>query len=152
MSNSNVQKIAKDTMNFAKNNIHSGMSLLEVRELCERKLIELGADKFWYWNVGALVFSGDETAISISGKGYHTSDRLIVEDDIITIDLSPQYKEIWGDYARTIIVQNGNVVDTDSIKNTEWKNGILTEKLLHQKMCEFVTPQTTFEELYFHIN
>ena len=29
-----VQKIAKDTINFARNHIHSGMSLLEIRELC----------------------------------------------------------------------------------------------------------------------
>ncbi len=70
---SDVQKIAKDTIEFAKKNIHSGMSLIEVRELCEHKLIELGADSFWYWNIGAFVFAGDETAISVSGKKYSTS-------------------------------------------------------------------------------
>lgn len=41
-----VQKIAKQTIEFARSNIHSGMTLVEVREICERKLLELGADSF----------------------------------------------------------------------------------------------------------
>ena|GEM_PF-6146651 len=31
--------------------------------------------------------------------------RVIGNNDIITIDLSPQVANIWGDYARTIIVE-----------------------------------------------
>ena len=147
-----VQKIAKDTIEYARKNIKSGMTLVNVRELCEKKLLELGADSFWYWNIGAFVFSGDETTISVSGTEYQTSDRLINENDIITIDLSPQCDNIWGDYARTLIVENGIVVDEDKCSNEEWKNGIAMEKILHKKMREFVTPQTTFEELYYHMN
>lgn len=30
---------------------------------------------------------------------------------MITIDLSPQTGNIWGDYERTIIVENGKVVE-----------------------------------------
>ena len=26
------------------------------------------ADSFWYWDVGAFVFAGDETTVSVSGK------------------------------------------------------------------------------------
>lgn len=37
-----VQKIAKDTIEFARKNIHSDMALTTVREMCEKKLIELG--------------------------------------------------------------------------------------------------------------
>ncbi len=147
-----VQQIAKDTIDYAKSHIHSGMNLIEVRELCENKLIELGADSFWYWDIGAFVFAGDETAVSVSGTEYSTSDRIIAADDIVTIDLSPQYQDIWGDYARTLVVQCGNVVDTDNIENIQWKKGILTEKLLHKKMIEYVTSKTTFEELYYYIN
>lgn len=51
------------------------MTLVEVRNLCEKKLLELGADSFWYWDVGAFVFSGNETTISISGTEYVTSNR-----------------------------------------------------------------------------
>ena len=37
-----VQKIAKDTIEYAKKNIYAGMSLIEIREMCERKMLELG--------------------------------------------------------------------------------------------------------------
>ena len=147
-----VQKIAKDTMKFAAKNIYSGMTLLEIREMCEHKMLELGADSFWYWNIGAFVFAGDETTVSISGTQYKTSNKVIEMNDIITIDLSPQKAGIWGDYARTLIVENGKAAETAKITNEEWKRGILTEKILHKEMCKFVTPETTFEELYYYMN
>ena len=104
-----IQLAAKQTIEYIKNTIKPGMNLLEIRKLCEEKLLELGADSFWYWDVGAFVFAGDETTVSVSGKQYVTSDRVIGNNDIITIDLSPQVANIWGDYARTIIVENGFV-------------------------------------------
>lgn len=147
-----VQTIAKKTIEYIRNNLHAGMTLLEVRNLCETKMIELGADSFWYWDVGAFVFSGDETVLSVSGRDYTTSERIIAENDIITIDLSPQNVDTWGDYARTIIIENGKVVEIDCVSNVEWKNGLLMEEFLHKEMCKFVTPKTTFEELYYYIN
>ena len=108
-----IQSIAKKTIEFIKENIHSGMTLIEVRNICESKMLELGTDSFWYWDVGAFVFAGDETTLSVSGKEYITSERVISENDIITIDLSPQNGSTWGDYARTIIIENGSVVDID---------------------------------------
>ncbi len=90
---------------------------------------------------------------SVSGKQYTTSDRRIRENDIITIDLSPQCGQIWGDYARTIIVENRQVTDKiAAIKNEEWRQGLEMEELLHAELRRFVTPDTSFEELYFHIN
>lgn len=147
-----IQKVAKDTIEYARKTIHSGMKLVEVRELCEKKLLELGADSFWYWDIGAFVFSGNETTISISGRKYQTSDRVIGEKDIITIDLSPQNANIWGDYARTLIVEGGVVVDSSNCSNEEWKNGVAMERELHEEMKRFVTPKTTFEELYYYMN
>ena len=109
MKYSEVQKIAKYTIEYIKNEIHTGMKLTEVRRLCA--------------------------------------------DDIITIDRSPQNDNIWGDYARTIILEGGKVVDDiSSIRSDEWRNGLLMEEELHAEMLSFATPQTTFEELYFHIN
>ena len=148
-----VQKIAKDTIEYIKKEIREGMKLTDVRRLCEEKMLALGADSFWYWDVGAFVFSGDETTVSVSGREYVTSDRLIAANDIITIDLSPQCGNIWGDYARTIILEDGKVVDDiNSIRNSEWRNGLLMEEELHGELLKFATTQTTFEELYFHIN
>ena len=122
-----VQSIAKKTIEYIKSEIEPYMNLREVRDMCEKKMRSLGADSFWYWDVGALVFSGDETAFSVSGKNYTTSDKKIEENDIVTIDLSPECGNIWGDFARTIIIENGMVVrDIENIKNEEWKNGLGT--------------------------
>lgn len=73
---SQIQLAAKQTIEYIKNIIKPGMNLLEIRKLCEGKLLELGADSFWYWDVGAFVFAGDETTVSVSGKQYVTSDNL----------------------------------------------------------------------------
>ncbi len=148
-----IQAMAKKTIEYIKSVIKPGMNLLEVRSICEDKMLELGADSFWYWDVGAFVFAGDETTVSVSGKQYVTSDRVIKENDIVTIDLSPQLENIWGDYARTIIIENAKVVeDEDLIENAEWKNGILMEEKLHNELRRFATSETTFEELYYHMN
>ena len=147
-----VQQIAKDTMAYAKQHIVPGMNLLDIRKMCDAKMLELGADSFWYWDVGAFVFAGDETTESVSGKTYRTSDRIIAPNDIITIDLSPQSGDTWGDYARTIILQNGVVVELDAVDFPEWKHGLLMEELLHSELKKFAKPETTFHELYDHMN
>ena len=148
-----TQSIAKQTIEYIKKNIRPNQNLREIRELCEEKLLGLGADVFWYWDVGAFVFAGDETTVSVSGKQYVTSDKIIENNDIITIDLSPQVGNIWGDYARTIIVENGEVVDDiELIQNQEWKGGLQMEEKLHTELFRFVTKETTFEELYYHMN
>ena len=148
-----VQEIAKKTIDYIKSEIKVGMSLIEVREKCEKMMLDLGADSFWYWDVGAFVFANDETTISISGKSYNTADKEINSNDIITIDLSPQNLNIWGDYARTIIIENGIVVNNiKDIKNDEWRKGLTMEEMLHQELFDYATPNTSFEQLYFHMN
>ena len=152
-SYSQIQLAAKQTIEYIKKIIKPGMNLLEIRKLCEKKLLESGADSFWYWDVGAFVFAGDETTVSVSGKQYITSDRAIGNNDIITIDLSPQVGNIWGDYARTIIMEDGKVIDdVELIWNQEWKSGLQMEEKMHAELLSFVTKETTFEELYYHMN
>ena len=77
MENKDVQKIAKMTIQYAKEIIKPGMSLIDLRNDLEKKMLELGADSFWYWDVGAFIFSGDETNVSISGKHYVTANKTI---------------------------------------------------------------------------
>lgn len=153
MNHYEMQNIAKQTMKYIKKTIKPGMSLTDIRKVCENKMLELGAHSFWYYDIGAFVFAGDETAVSVSGKSYETSQRTICENDIITIDLSPQYKHIWGDYARTVIVENGSVVNNlDDIQNDEWRNGLKFEEQLHKTLFKFVNSETTFEDIYFYMN
>lgn len=133
MTHTEVQRIAKQTMSYIKSQIEPGMNLRQLRAVAETKMHELGADSFWYWDIGAFLFAGNETAVSVSGRHYKTSDKIIKENDIVTVDLSPQVGNIWGDYARTLILENGSVADDiNKIKNTEWKNGLLTENKLHK--------------------
>lgn len=153
MKNREVQLIAKQTMDFIKKCIRPGMKLTEVRYQCENKMLELGADSFWYWNIGAFIFSGDETKKSVSGKIYKTSDRCIKENDIITIDLSPQCNHVWGDYARTIIIEEGHVIDhINCIQNKDWREGLLMQRQLHQELLNFADESTTFEDVFYHMN
>ena len=130
-----MQNLNRDTMKYALEIIAPGMTLTELKNHCEEFMLSHGADSFWYWGVGAFIFSGDETAASVSGREYKTSDRKIKHNDIITIDLSPQRRDIWGDYARTIILENGKVVDDiDLIRNQEWKSGLQMEEKLHKEL------------------
>ena len=153
MDHKAVQAMGKATMEYIKTVLKPGMNLKEVRRLCEEKMLELGADSFWYWNVGALVFSGKETTLSVSGREYATFDRVLQEEDIITIDLSPQREQIWGDYARTIILEKGKVVENiDGISNEEWRAGLRMEQKLHRELYDYVTADTKFEELFYYMN
>ena len=81
------------------------------------------------------------------------TNRIIQENDIITIDLSPQKNNIWGDYARTLGFENGILCDeTDRIKNDEWRRGLQMEEYLHKALIDMAAPDMTFEELYYFMN
>ena len=148
-----MQNLNRDTIAYIANVIQPGMTLRNVRTLCEEYMLAHGADSFWYWDVGAFVFRGEDTTLSVSGRQYETSDTVIGLNDIITIDLSPQCNCVWGDYARTVIVEDGDVItDSSNICNEEWRTGLLMEKKLHELMRSFVCKETTFEELFYHIN
>ena len=148
-----MQNLNRAAMEYASTIIVPGMTLVELRKLCEEYMLSHGADSFWYWNVGSFVFAGDKTAVSVSGREYKTDDHIIEMNDIITIDLSPQNNCVWGDYARTLIVENGSIVkDIEQIQNDEWRDGLKMEAYLHKAMLGFVDENTTFEELFYYIN
>lgn len=148
-----MQNLNRATIEHASTVIVPGMTLAQLRQLCEEYMLSHGADSFWYWDVGAFVFAGDKTAVSVSGRAYKTDDHIIEPNDIITIDLSPQNNCIWGDYARSLIVENGRIVkDIEQIKNNEWRDGLKMEAYLHEAMLGFVNENTTFEELFYYIN
>lgn len=148
-----VQDIAREAMALTIRSIRAGQSLQEVRERCEADLLRLGADGFWYWDIGAFVFAGQETVLSVSGRDYETSDRTISEDEIVTIDLSPQRDGVWGDFARTIIIEGGTpLADPRTTANDQWREGLLAEEALHAHLVELARPSMTFDELHRFMN
>ena len=150
---SSMQNLNRAAVKYVADTMKTGMSLPYIKKLCEDYLLENGADSFWYWDVGAFIFAGDGTALSVSGKDYQAADRIIQKDDIITIDLSPQRNNIWGDYARTLVFEDGVLCDEiEKIKRDEWRNGLQMEEYLHQALIDAGTPDMTFEELYYYMN
>ena len=150
---SSMQNLNRAAVKYVADTMKTGMSLPYIKKLCEDYLLENGAGSFWYWDVGAFIFAGDETALSVSGKDYQAADRIIQKDDIITIDLSPQRNNIWGDYARTLVFEDGVLCDEiEKIKRDEWRNGLQMEEYLHQALIDAGTPDMTFEELYYYMN
>ncbi|NYF28089.1 M24 family metallopeptidase [Microbacterium sp. JAI119] len=148
-----VQQIARTTMDLARQHIRAGQTLASVREYCERSLRSLGADSFWYWDIGAFVFCGESTVESVSGRDYQTPDRVIQFNDIITVDLSPQRGGVWGDFARTILVQDGRaLLDSHRTTNAEWSAGIQAQEFLHTQLLARAEPSMRFEELHTMMN
>lgn len=137
-----VQNIAKETMIFLKNEVTSGMTEIDIRSIAEDKLLELGADSFWYYNVGALVLIGERTIISKSGKNYKATTMKIKKNDIVTVDLSPALGGYWGDYARTIIVGDRKI----------FQKGFDFENYLHQYFRKVISPEISMGELFDSVN
>jgi len=148
-----MQSLNRDTIAYISSIMQPGMALRNVRAMCEKYMLAHGADSFWYWDVGAFVFRGEDTILSVSGRQYETADTLIEPKDIITIDLSPQHNRVWGDYARTIVLEDGiPIIDPAKVQDTQWREGLLMEERLHEAMRAFVCRDTTFEDLFFYIN
>lgn len=137
-----VQQIAKNTISKLSNIIEAGISEEEIVFQAEEIMKHYGIAKYWYYNVGALVFVGERTLFSISGRNYKPTNSKVGKNDIVTIDLSPELKSIWGDYARTIIVGEGK----------EFIEGIEVENKLHNKFKEVVAPESTLETVYNEMN
>jgi Xaa-Pro aminopeptidase len=153
-----VQSIAKSTMSDLKDYIKEGISEREIVVRAEDILKNKGIASFWYHGIGAFVHVGKRTTISESGKNYKPSDRLVGRNDIVTIDLSPEFNTYWGDYARTYIVINGKAIGEDVLENSkkecdlEFLNGIKFEEELHKIFMEYVKTDMTFEDVYLYMN
>lgn len=77
-----TQDLARYTMHYAQEVIKPGMSIKMIVEILENHMNSLGSEYFWYYKVGALVFHGKDTTISVSGKDYVPSKSLIKPVDL----------------------------------------------------------------------
>lgn len=145
-----IQNIALKALIDIKSFIHTGATEKSISENCIKLLEVAGIKDCWYHNIPAFILAGDRSTLSVSGRQYEPSDIPIREQDIVTIDLSPEQDGYWGDCARTYIVENGKIADIPN--NSEFANGIKAEKLLHTFMQSIATPSLTMHDLYRQAN
>lgn len=147
-----VQEIAKDTIGFLKSFIREGVTEKKIAEAAEKYMKQRGVKSFWYHGVGAFVFVGERTTLSISGREYGATDAKVKSEDLVTVDLSPEIGGIWGDFARTFVVSKGKVAGT---KENELEGcllnfieGIRTEETLHREFQKLITEEMSFDEAH----
>jgi len=153
-----AQQCARETIHYLIKTIHAGMTERGIVEEAEKFLRRKGIQAFWYYGVGAFVFVGKRTCISGSGKTYQPTNTKVEEEDIVTVDLSPEKHGCWGDFARTLVVSKGKVIgiDTNEIAGAGIKeelfSGILAEEKLHWIFKEAISPEKTFDDLFALMN
>ncbi len=147
-----VQSIAKETIEFFKSFIHEGLSAREIKEAAEKHMNESGVESFWYYDIGAFVFVGEQTTLSVSGREYRVSDLTVQSEDLVTVDLAPERNGYWGDFARSFIVENGKVVEPQLAHLSELVEGIEIEKKFHKEFQDFVTIDTSFKQASVHMS
>jgi Xaa-Pro aminopeptidase len=145
-----VQAIAKAVHTSLKKSITTESTEASLVALAVERLLAHGVSETWYHDCPALVLLGSRSRLSISGRDYQPSIESVGRTNLITIDLSPLLDDAWGDCARSIAVENGVACDPSNSINFE--EGMGFELSLHQKMREFVKPETSFEELHFFAN
>ncbi len=136
-----VQEIAKETMQFLESEVIPGMTEIEIKNIAESYMMGHGVESFWYYNVGAFVFVGNRTVLSISGRDYIPTKQKVQLNDVVTVDLSPCIGTTWGDYARTFVFGENDL-----------SSGVEFQKHLHRHLSKIIIPEITFHDIYHEMN
>jgi len=150
-----AQALAAKAMHTVAASLQPGMSEAAIARLAENCMRENGAEGWWYHNVGALVLAGSERSLlSISGRDYRPSEEVTLgKTDLVTLDFSPILGGVWGDYARTIYMENGKaILEPDAPSSPEFAQGYAMELRLHQALVDFARPETTYEDVWRQMN
>jgi Xaa-Pro aminopeptidase len=148
-----AQDIARETMRELHRFVQVGMSEKDIENKAMQLMTHKGSNGWWYHGIGALVLLGKRSIQSMSGRDFFASeDNRVAENDVITIDLAPTVDGYWGDYARTLFVENGAVAQEDQPTTALFRQGLDAELFLHQKLLEIAAPDMTYEQLFFQLN
>jgi methionine aminopeptidase len=145
-TNSGVQWIAKQVLAELPDVITPNASEATIARYASDRLAELGVTETWYYNCPALVLAGNRTCLSLSGRDYVPEVMEIGSDNVISIDLSPSKDSLWGDCARTYVIERGQVTENPSC--SAHSEGLHAQRLLHDEMIRFVEPRTSFHALH----
>lgn len=141
-----VQKIAKTVHEKLRDYIDCDSTEASIATQAIQILEANGISETWYHGVPAFVLLGSRSCLSISGKDYLPATEKVGDSNLVTVDLSPSLKGVWGDCARSYFIENGKCVKNPQIP--EFREGKLAESELHREMKKFVTPNTIFSELF----
>ncbi len=151
-----VQEIAKETIQYLSSYIREGISELDIAEAAKEFMYRKGIRSFWYYDLAALVLIGRRTIESISGRTYKATKTKVKENDLVTVDLSPEIESYWGDLSRSFIIEKGKVIKKPNAYSTkktkELFEGVNVELALHNKLTRVAKPNTTFGEIYAIMN
>jgi len=145
-----VQTAAKAVLQQLVEHITPDSTEASIAHLSAQALARLGYPDTWYYDCPAFVLLGSRSLLSISGRDYRPSDEAVGLHNLITVDLSPKSGNVWGDCARSFYMEDG-VCRAVPIGD-EFGRGYAVERLLHESMCRFTRPDTTFHELYEFAN
>lgn len=143
---STIQYIAKQVLQDLSTDISANSTEQSIATRAKELLVRYGVTETWYHNVPAFVLLGSRSCLSISGRDYIPATEPVGSLNLVTVDLSPCIDNIWGDYARSFVVENGRVVSNP--KSDEFTEGVKMERHLHKEMQRYVTSQTTFSDLF----
>ncbi len=80
----------------------------------------------------------------------------VKENDVITIDLSPSYMGYWGDFARTIILENGvtSILSPSNVKYTikEIEDAKIFLNYLHSEYPKLLSQEKAMNDIYEIVN
>ena len=89
-----VQEIAKKTIDYIKSEIKVGMSLIEVREKCENKMLDLGADSFWYYHGNAKRVFKPKPVHTIGQRNNCERDHIKAQTKISSVGSSGSFSPL----------------------------------------------------------
>lgn len=145
--NAHVQQAAKQVLTELPQVISADSTEHSIALFAARRLAELGFPDTWYHQCPALVLLGDRSCLSISGKEYKPDNTVTVgQHNLVTVDLSPCQGSLWGDCARSYVVEDGAVVDLP--QDPEFRLGQEAVLTLHQRIRNQVTADFTFHDLF----
>jgi Xaa-Pro aminopeptidase len=152
-NNKAAQDIARETLRLLHGYVQVGMSEKDIAAQALAWMGEKGSNSWWYHGIGAVVLLGRRSVASMPGRQYQASeDNKVERHDVITVDLAPTVDGYWGDYARTLFVEDGIVAPEDDPRDPEFRRGIEAEMQLHRFMMEIARPDMPFEELFVRLN
>jgi Xaa-Pro aminopeptidase len=147
----NVQAIARDTLAAIRQFIRAGATEASLLADCRRLMDARGVTGYWWFDVPGVILAGSRLRDSMEGDVYQPSDTPLADNDMVTIDLSPEIDGCWGDAARSFFLKDGRLV-TPEQAGAEQSEGMAAEAALHSHLLEIARPEMTFQELHAQVN